>query len=391
MRTLFRTKIKYSSVTPSPTSCNSVKKTMLLEALTIIALVLLGLLTWLKTKLPDIDTKTEQLVKHLKMYEGTDADIDEKKMKGVRKEKYLQLVQNYYNLTTDLLHIIWGPHYSMGSMFPVENGKWQTYPACQQMYQCYLGMSLSANENMTIGDFGCGTGGPTRCIAQFTGAKIKAVNVTQRHLDQMKDWNQRENIDHRIDLVRSDFHNTPFNDESLDGVYMCESLAHSPDYNKLCKEVFRVLKPGAKFTGFNWDLTEKFDENNPEHRHIRLMIERGVGMPQMVKMSVLTNAMKEAGFEILVQRDHNGFTMNLGAKPWYYILEGTSLSLQVVFSSMTTLIFVGLWMLEMLSMVSPGTAEAYKIIMISLKVGMEEGARQKLFTPMHYWLARKPE
>lgn len=275
-------------------------------------------------------------------------------------------------------------------MFPVENGRWQTYPACQQMYQCYLGMSLGANENSVIGDFGCGTGGPTRCIAQFTGAKIKAVNITEYHLKVMQKWNEQEHIDHQIELIPSDFHHTPIESNSLDGVYMCESLAHSPDYKMLCKEVFRVLKPGGKFTGFNWDLTDNFDENNPEHRNIRLMIMRGVGMPQMVKMSVLTEALKEAGFEILIQRDHNDFAMNLGAKPWWYLLEGNSLSLQVIFSSMTTMLFFAIWILEKLAMVSPGTAEAYNIIMVSLKVGMVEGAKQKLFTPMHYWLVKKP-
>lgn len=258
------------------------------------------------------------------------------------------------------------------------------------MYQCYLGMSLQANENSVIGDFGCGTGGPTRCIAQFTGAKIKAVNISEYHLKVMQKWNEEEHIDHQIELIPSDFHHTPIESNSLDGVYMCESLAHSPDYKTLCKEVFRVLKPGGKFTGFNWDLTDNFDENNREHRNIRLMIERGVGMPQMVKMSVLTEALEEAGFEILIQRDHNDFAMNLGAKPWWYLLEGNSLSLQVIFSSMTTILFFAIWMLEKLAMVSPGTAEAYNIVMVSLKVGMEEGAKQKLFTPMHYWLARKP-
>jgi hypothetical protein len=50
--------------------------------------------------------------------------------------------------------------------------------------------------------------------------------------------------------------------------------------------------------------------------------------------------------------------MNLEAKPWWYLLEGNSLSLQV-FSSMTTVV---IWMLERLAMVSPGTVEAYNII-----------------------------
>jgi sterol 24-C-methyltransferase len=288
------------------------------------------------------------------------------------------------------------PHYSTGLLFPVENGKWQTYAACQQMYQCYLALALQADETMTIGDFGCGTGGPTRCIAQFTGAKIKAVNLTKRHLDQMARWNREENIDHRIDLVAADYHHTPFEDNSLDGVYMMESLGHSPNYKLLCKEVYRVLKPGARFTGFNWDLTDKFDESDPDHRRIRVMIERGVGMAKMSKISDLTTAMKEAGFEIMKQRDHNEFGMKLGAKPWHFLLDEkstrTSFLGPVFFlvSATTKGIFAGLWVLEKLRMVTPGTSRAYKTVMVSLHDGMKEGIEQEIFTPMHFWLAQKP-
>src|SRR5690242_2456774 len=115
--------------------------------------------------------KGEDLVRHLRMYNTADADADEREMKEQRKANYLDVVNNYYDLTTDLFHAIWGPHYSMGIVFPVERGGWQSYRACQQQYQSYLALSLGANEKMTIGDFGCGTGGPTRCIAQFSGAR----------------------------------------------------------------------------------------------------------------------------------------------------------------------------------------------------------------------------
>ena len=354
-----------------------------------IALVV-ALLVWLKLKLPSMDEKKESLVEHLRLYNTADPDADEQEMKELRRQKYPELVKNYYNLTTDIFHLVWGPHYSMGILFPMQNRKWQSYQACQQMYQCYLGLSLGANESMTIGDFGCGTGGPTRTIAQFTGARIKAVNLNDKQLAQMQTWNEECKIDHQIDLVCSDYHQTPLEANSLDGVYMCESLAHSPDYRVLCKEVFRVLKPGARFTGFNWELTDKYDQNNPVHRRIRHQIEYGVGLCRLVKMSDLTEALKEAGFEVITQRDHNDFGMSLGGKRWWYVFEDHSLSLQVLFSSLTTLLSGGMFVLEKLRFVPEGTRKAYDDLMIALKNGMHDGAREGIFTPMHYWLARKP-
>lgn len=334
--------------------------------------------------------KNEYLQTHLSMYDTSDADADERDKKQARKENYLELVKNYYDLTTDVFHLIWGPHYSMGILFPIENKKWQSYAACQQMYQTYLALSLGANESMTIGDFGCGTGGPTRTIAQFTGARIKAVNINERHLEQMKKWNQEAGIDHRIELVCADYHDTPFEDGSLDGVYMCESLAHSPDYERLCREVYRVLKPGAKFTGFNWELTEKYDPTNANHRRIRHLIEYGVGVCQLVPMSELTRALEAAGFEIITQRDHNDFAVSLGGKRWYYLFEERSMSLQVLLRSLRTFVDAGIRAAETVSALPKGTTKVYEDLMYALRVGLYDGAREGIFTPMHYWLARKP-
>lgn len=315
-------------------------------------------------------------MQHVEMYNLDNAKEDEEMKKSIRRQQYLTLVENYYNLTTDIFHIIWGPHYSMGILFPTEGvNQWQTYPACQQMYQCYWGLSLGANEKMTIGDFGCGTGGPTRCIAQFTGANIKTVNITEYHLNQMKEWNKQEGLSDRIELIHSDYHHTPIESDSLDGVYMCESLAHSPDYNMLCTEVFRVLKPGAnKFTGFNWELTEKFDENNEEHCRVRLMIERGVGVPQLVKMCHLTQALEQAGFQVLVQRDHSDFGEVLEEsrgiiswreipRHWKWCLRPRPRHCIGVFG-----------LLKKIGMVAPGTTEAYESVLISLKSGTSRGS-----------------
>ena len=220
----------------------------------------------------------DQVSHHLAYYDPSDFDADNEKMKETRRKEYLDLAKNYYNLTTQIFHTIWSPHYSMGIQFPIEPSadkdemRLMNYPQCQSVYQCYLALALGANENTVIGDFGCGTGGPTRCIAQFSGSKIKAVNINEGHLATMKRWNEKAGIAHKIELIQADYHKTPIESNSLDGLYMCESAACTYDHKVLCKEVFRVLKPGAKFCGFDWQMTDKFDESNKEHRKIRYLL-----------------------------------------------------------------------------------------------------------------------
>ena len=153
----------------------------------------------------------------------------------------------------------------------------------------------------------------------------------------------------------------------------------------------RRAERGARFTGFNWELTEKYDEDNPEHRRIRHKIEYGVGVCQLVKMSDLTEALKQAGFEVITQRDHSDFGVSLGGKRWWYMFEEGSRPLQVLMSFVGKLLSMEnmMWVAEKLRVVPPGTARAHDL-MHSLGTGMQEGGEHEIFTPMHYWLARKP-
>lgn len=117
-------------------------------------------------------------------------------------------------------------------------------------------------------------------IAQFSGAKITAVNINPMHLDLLRRHNEDAKISNRIIPFLADYHETGLPDASFDGVYMCESagkrererefafegivvktsppiIACTYDHKVLCKEVFRVLKPGARFVAYDWGMTDK--------------------------------------------------------------------------------------------------------------------------------------
>src|SRR3982074_1983828 len=94
-----------------------------------------------------------------------------------------------------------------------------------------------------------------------------------------------------------------FPDNSLDAVYAIEATVHAPSLEGICSEIFRVLKPGGVFGVYEWLMTDEYDNNNPEHREIRLGIEQGDGISNMVKISEGIAAIKAAGFELLHHED----------------------------------------------------------------------------------------
>jgi hypothetical protein len=63
--------------------------------------------------------------------------------------------------------------------------------------------------------------------------------------------------------------------------YAIEATCHAPSRQGVYGEIFRVLKPGARFACYEWCLTDKFDKNNQEHQFIKKKIEEGDGLPDM--------------------------------------------------------------------------------------------------------------
>ena len=65
----------------------------------------------------------------------------------------------------------------------------------------------------------------------------------------------------------------PFEDNTLDAAYAIEATVHAPTFESVYGEIFRVLKPGAKFGCYEWCMTDDYNEEDSEHRRIAHGIE----------------------------------------------------------------------------------------------------------------------
>ena len=110
-----------------------------------------------------------------------------------------------------------------------------------------------------------------------------------------------------------------FPDNTFDAVYAIEATVHAPSLEGIYSQIFRVLKPGGVFGVYEWLMTEKYDNNNPQHREIRLGIEQGDGISNMCKISEGLAAIKAAGFELEIAED---MAHRPDSAPWYYPLAG---------------------------------------------------------------------
>ena len=182
---------------------------------------------------------------------------------------------------------------------------------------------------------------------------------------------------------------------AFDAVYAIEATVHAPSLEGIYSQIFRVLKPGGVFGVYEWLMTDAYNNDDPRHREIRLGIEQGDGISNMVKVSEALEAIKAAGF---VLEFHEDLADRPDATPWYYPLAGDFSMMGSIWDFFTVVRmttwgrstlhkFVG--MLEMVGIAPKGMQKTADSLARAADC-LVEGGQKKLFTPMYLMVARKP-
>ncbi|KAL2329327.1 hypothetical protein Fmac_022754 [Flemingia macrophylla] len=152
----------------------------------------------------------------------------------------------------------------------VESGKWkgESLQESLKRHEHFLALQLGLKPGQKVLDVGCGIGGPLREISRFSSTSITGLN----------------NNEYQITRAKADFMKMPFPDNSFDAVYAIEATCHAPDAAE---------------------------------------IEIGDGLPDIRLTSKCAEALNEAGFKVLWEKD---LSIDYPV-PWYDPLDTTHLSL----------------------------------------------------------------
>lgn len=186
-----------------------------------------------------------------------------------------------------------------------------------------------------------------------------------------------------------------FPSDSFDAVYAIEATVHAPSLEGVYSQIFRVLKPGGVFGVYEWLMTDAYDNDNARHRQIRLGIEQGDGIANMVRISEGLQAIRAAGFELEL---HEDLANRDDARPWYYPLDGNLRMAQtlgdlITIGRMTRLgrmvVHNLVGGLEKVGIAPKGTKKTADSLAEAADC-LVAGGKDKLFTPMYLMIARKP-
>ena len=131
-------------------------------------------------------------------------------------------------------------------------------------------------KGMRVLDLGCGSGAFTPFVARAVGEKWKvyALDIQADMLKQLErklSKPENKNIKN-IKLIEGNAYELPFEDGSLDLIYMVTVLQEIPDRNRALQEVRRVLKSGGLFA-----VTELFPDPDYPWKSTTIKLGEGAG------------------------------------------------------------------------------------------------------------------
>ena len=300
------------------------------------------------------------------------------------KEEYARMVVAFYDLITDFYEFGWGQSWHFA---PAKDGA--SFEESIAGHQYFLGESMGLKPDMKVLDIGCGVGGPQRAIAKKFGCSVVGLNLNEYQLGKCAAYNRKAGLEDLCSVLPGDFMEIPAEDQSFDAAYHIEAIPHAPDKTTAYAEVFRVLRPGATFAGYDWCMTPLYDGDNPEHRDIKQRIEYGNALPHIASFTVVTDGLQAAGFELIEARDRAPDADP--QTPWYRPLEGSGLTLRSL--PRTTLgrkiTSVALRILEGVRAVPHGSSAVQEVLNVAAD-NLVAAGRLGIFTPMYFHKARKP-
>ncbi len=304
---------------------------------------------------------------------------------SARKESYAEMVTGYYDLVTDIFEYGWGESFHFAPRFRNEG-----FAASISRHQHFLAARMGLRPGIRAIDVGCGIGGPMRGVARFSGCNVLGINNNVYQIGKAIEKNREAGLDHLCDLLETDFMNMPIEDGAMNAAYAFEATCHAPDKTALFQEIHRVLEPGGLFGAYEWCLTDLFDENNSDHQRIKRFIMEGDGLPDIWTIEATKQCLRDAGFEIVEVEDRA--LSSDPETPWYLPmtprersftgLRRTKLGRRLTWIAMTAM--------ERAKMVPPGT-RAVSTFLHRGADALVEGGETGIFTPMLWFLARKPK
>ncbi|MFT6396579.1 MAG: sterol 24-C-methyltransferase [Bradymonadia bacterium] len=165
-------------------------------------------------------------------------------------------------------------------------------------------LDLADPRNTHLLDMGCGRGRISHYLATLTGGQVSGYNIDENQLENAADWAAECGMSDRLHFKFGNHHEPlAYESETFDGCYSFQAVwpfFKKEELDAHAEEMFRVLKPGARYACSEYLLTPHFDWNDEEHVALHRLFLPTLAATQSMYPADVCAALERAGFEVLL-------------------------------------------------------------------------------------------
>ncbi|KAI1496847.1 S-adenosyl-L-methionine-dependent methyltransferase [Biscogniauxia marginata] len=161
-----------------------------------------------------------------------------------------------------------------------------------------IAKEIGLKPGMKVLDLGCGRGRVAAHMTSFCGAQVTGLNIDSNQIAQAEEFNRACGFSNEFVIHDQNELPLPFDDASFDAFYEIQALSLCKDPSMLFKDIFRILKPGAKFLLLDWVSLPAYNPEDPVHAGLMRRVKPLIGAVGTPTPASFEKALVDAGFSI---------------------------------------------------------------------------------------------
>ncbi len=159
-------------------------------------------------------------------------------------------------------------------------------------------------------DMGCGRGRIAHHFATLSGGQVSGYNIDPDQIESAIDWADQCNMSNRLHFKVGNHHDPlAYADASFDGCFSFQAIwpfFRKEELDDMAREMYRVLKPGARYACSEYFLSPHFDWNNEEHVALHRTYLPTLAATRSMYPADVCAALERAGFKIILSAPSKG-------------------------------------------------------------------------------------
>ena len=213
-----------------------------------------------------------------------------------------EAVADYYKVLNNMLSIFDLEKLYIPPQLDESLGLYGNQLLCEQAVLQEL--ALEDPERSHLLDMGCGRGRISHYFATLTGGRVSGYNIDPNQIENAIDWAAESAMNDRLHFKVGDHHEPlEYDSETFDGCFSFQAVwpfFKKEELDAHAAEMYRVLKPGARYACSEYLLTPHFVWENEEHLRLHRAYLPTLAASQSMYPAAVCAALERAGFEILV-------------------------------------------------------------------------------------------